>query len=102
MWNVSVEGTPLSKAREFTNGREQKCRARLKDRDLNEWETVFSLCAANPFLCGQNDRFWKADFDWIIKNNEGAAKILEGKYSSLPGMLNDKQKRPNPFEGVQL
>lgn len=79
-WNENVAGTPLSNATAFTSKREQHCRARLKERPLEKWREIFRLIASTPFLCGQNDRGWKADFDWITKNDDSAAKILEGKY----------------------
>ncbi|MGE0919411.1 hypothetical protein [Trichlorobacter lovleyi] len=80
LWNETAEGTPLSKVREFSSTRQKKCSARLKERPLDEWATLFRRIAATPFLCGQNDRGWKADFDWIIVNDDNAAKVLEGKY----------------------
>ena len=42
------------------------------------------ICASTPFLTGQNDRHWWADFDWLITNNTNLLKVLEGKYSDAP------------------
>ena len=83
LWNTTVEGTPLSKVRELSSTRAKKCSARLKERSLDEWAAIFRRIADTPFLCGQNDRGWKADFDWIIANEDNAAKVLEGKYARL-------------------
>lgn len=80
LWNEVVQGSGLPKVREFTNGREKKCRNRMKERSLDEWREIFELCASTPFLCGENDRGWRVNFDWIIENQENAAKVLEGKY----------------------
>jgi len=80
LWNENVEGTALPVVREFSSTRQKKCSARLKERSLNEWAAIFRRIADTPFLCGQNERRWKADFDWIIANDGNAAKVLEGKY----------------------
>lgn len=57
----------------------------MKERSLDEWREVFASCASTPFLRGENDRGWRADFDWIIENNEHAARVLEGKYQGSGG-----------------
>jgi hypothetical protein len=45
---------------------------------------AFSLAESSKFLCGSNDKNWKADFDWIIGTNSGGdqhlTRILEGAY----------------------
>ena len=81
LWNKTAEGTPLPKVRELSSTRAKKCSARLKERTPDEWAAIFQRIADTPFLCGQNDRGWKADFDWIINNDDNAAKVLEGKYA---------------------
>ena len=32
-------------------------------------------------MTGNNDRKWKADLDWLIKNDTNMLKVLEGKYN---------------------
>lgn len=80
LWNEVVAGTSLSSVREFSSTRQKKCTARLRERPLDEWTALFRRIVATPFLCGLNDRGWKADFDWIIANDGNSAKVLEGKY----------------------
>jgi hypothetical protein len=41
---------------------------------------VFNKLLQTPFCRGQNDRGWKANFDWLIENDSNAQKIIEGKY----------------------
>jgi hypothetical protein len=41
---------------------------------------------SSPFLRGENDKGWRADFDWVLNPNN-LAKIVEGKY--------DDRKNPN-------
>jgi hypothetical protein len=57
----------------------------MKERSLQEWQEIFRIMIATPFLCGSNDRDWKADFDWIIANDGNAGKVLEGKYKNVGG-----------------
>ena len=99
VWNEIVAGSGLPLAKEFTKGREQKCRARLKERKVEEWREVFKLCASTPFLRGDNDRKWKTDFDWIIKNGDNGTKVLEGKYNGVGGEQG-KGSRYSMFAGV--
>jgi hypothetical protein len=80
LWNEVVAGTSLSSVREFSSTRQKKCTARLRERPLDEWAALFRRIVATPFLCGLNDRGWKADFDWIIANDGNSAKVIEGKY----------------------
>lgn len=62
-------------------------KARLKDRpDMEEWKRIFQKVTSSPFLRGENDKGWRADFDWCLNVNN-LAKIVEGKY--------DDRKNPN-------
>ncbi|MCH5184030.1 MAG: hypothetical protein J1E00_07625 [Oscillospiraceae bacterium] len=47
---------------------------------LETFEEVFRMAESSPFLKGQNDRGWQADFDWMMKESN-FPKILEGKYN---------------------
>jgi hypothetical protein len=79
LWNRIC--TSLPKCSRLTEKRKIHVKARLKERHLAaEWETIFQRIEASPFLTGQNDRSWKADFDWIIKSPDNAVKVMEGKY----------------------
>lgn len=77
LWNEVVK-TPFVK--EFTKARAIKCRLRMNERTLEEWRQVFQKVKDSPFCQGDNDRGWRADFDWITKNQENSARVLEGKY----------------------
>ena len=73
----------LPQPRELTPARERKAQLRLRERSLSEWKDIFERMDATPFLCGDNDRGWRATFDWIITTQDNAAKVLEGKYDRL-------------------
>ena len=44
-------------------------------------DEVFRKAQASSFCTGQNDRHWKADFDWLL-NESNLVKVLEGKYDN--------------------
>ena len=52
---------------------------KTKEAALNALESVFVRVANSSFLCGQNDREWKASFDWVIRESN-LIKIVEGNY----------------------
>ena len=49
------------------------------NEDYEEWNKFLRRIAKIPFLWGENDRGWKADFNWVLNENN-YAKIIEGKY----------------------
>jgi hypothetical protein len=79
LWNqivVNPKVTALSKTRE------SKSRLRLSERSKDDWVEIMTRISQTPFLKGENDRGWRADFDWLISNDTNAVKVLEGKYDN--------------------
>lgn len=72
--------TSLPKCTKITDKRKTHAKARLKEYTMAEWEDVFTKIESNLFLCGNNDRGWKATFDWIIRSPDNVVGVLEGKY----------------------
>ena len=83
-WNSIVateEG--FKKVAKLTEDRRKRIRLRLKAHPESEfWNKVLNKIPRVPFLSGKNDRKWRADFDFLIKNDENALKIYEGKYDA--------------------
>lgn len=44
-------------------------------------DEAFRRAQSSSFCSGQNDRHWKADFDWLLNENN-LVKVLEGKYDN--------------------
>lgn len=65
----------------LTSNRKTKVRARWNDSltTLADWEAYFKDASTKPFLFGANDRGWKADFDFFIREDP-IARMQEGKY----------------------
>jgi len=45
----------------------------------SDWFEYFTKILDSSFLTGENDRGWRADFDWIINQNN-YLKVTEGRY----------------------
>jgi hypothetical protein len=81
LWN-SLRG-PLPKVREFTESRRRKIKVRINEGlTLAKFEEAIRRCVSTPFLVGENDRGWQADFDWLIENDTNMTKVMEGKYGN--------------------
>lgn len=77
----SICGEKLPKAIQITAKRKRAIKARLKTYSREEIIKVFSLANESNFLCGDNDRGWKADIDWLLNENN-MIKVLEGRYTN--------------------
>lgn len=73
--------TRLAGCKKISETRKKAIAARLNTYSEEELHEVFELAQESDFLCGKNDRNWKADFDWLMKDRN-AAKVLEGKYNN--------------------
>lgn len=57
----------------------------LKEKDWAEKEKffteVFTKMQNNDYFSGNNNLNWKADIDWIFRNDNNIIKVLEGNYN---------------------
>ena len=73
----------------LTSDRAAKCRSRINQavRDgcleqyLSDFRAAVQRAQHTPFLCGEGDRAWRANFDWFIANHTNVYGVLEGKYN---------------------
>ena len=47
----------------------------FKDRGIEFWHKYFSRCVTNKHWCGENDREWKADLEFVTRE-ENVLKVL--------------------------
>lgn len=82
-WNEHC-GEVLPKVTTVGDGRKKHLRARWVQLggSLEAFDKLFSLVAQSSFLTGKTNPGWQASFDWVIKNEENTAKVLEGKYTN--------------------
>ena len=95
--DVSAEPTPLSEkevleawaermvpqgfpaVRKMTETRRRQLRARLRDSTIDEWQQAMAALERSAFCRGENDRGWRADFDFLLQP-KSFTKLLEGAY----------------------
>jgi len=79
-----ILGDALPKVTRMTSTRKSAINARVRDlaerSRVDWWEQYFEVVKSRGFLLGENDRGWRADFDWLLKPAH-MQKILEGGYS---------------------
>lgn len=85
----------LPRVKAITENRCKKLHARWTG-DIEIFRELFTQAERSEFLRGNNDRHWKADFDWLI-NEQNMAKVLEGKYSNKKSNL----AHPEGFEVIR-
>lgn len=80
LWNQNkAEMQP--NAVKLTPSRRTHANARFKEEPSREyWIGIIDTLANSPFCCGDNDRGWKADFDFMLKPNTHV-KATEGTYN---------------------
>lgn len=69
----------LPKVVKLTDKRRKAINAILKKYSTDEIIQAFDLANESDFLIGKNDRGWKADIDFILREDK-FINILEGKY----------------------
>lgn len=74
--------TSLPKVVRLTDKRRRAVRL-IHDKGYTpeQLDEAFRRAQASSFCTGQNDRHWKADFDWLLNENN-LVKVLEGKYDN--------------------
>jgi len=89
----------LPAVEKLTPQQHRRLLVRLKEHTfLQHWRTVFDKIAESAFLTGSNRRGWRADFDWIIRNQTNYRKVLKDAYYDHPARLNAQphQRPPRP------
>ena len=75
----------LPQVLEFGPERRGKCKRRLAgdpQKFIDQFTRAVIKAQETPFLCGEGDRGWKADFDWFVANDRNVTRVLEGRYDS--------------------
>lgn len=70
----------LPHIRIMTKDRKARLNRRAAYKDFRDnWQEAITALSQSPWHTGQNDRGWKADVDWFLKNDTNWAKALERK-----------------------
>lgn len=90
-WNLLASEKNLSKVQRLTEPRKRSLAARLAEcGGLEGWQSAIAKVRGSPFLTGDNDRNWRADFDFLLQQ-KSFTKLMEGGYD---GQARTSQK-PN-------
>jgi uncharacterized protein YdaU (DUF1376 family) len=94
-WNLLASEKNLPKVQRLTDTRKSHLAARLQEcGGLEGWNVALSKVRDSPFLTGQNDRNWCADFDFILQQNK-FTKLMEGKYDGKT-----QREHTSPLDGA--
>ena len=93
----------LPSIRKISRSRKKHLNARWREEeDIEVFKEVFEKAENSSFLTGNNNRSWKADFDWIVKNDNNFNKILEGKYDDKKNKTKMPKSTVNKQEVEEL
>ena len=83
LWNERAEKSGLPKARIFNGDRPKKVKNLIRLFGYDGVVEAIDIIHRTPFCRGQNDRSWKAHFDFLLQP-KSCRKVLEGVYGELP------------------
>ncbi len=100
LWNTFAKQTECPRIRKITKKRKKKLRKRWpewgEESDPIEYlKQVLKTAGKQPFLQGENDNGWRMDFDFLIRSEDSAIKILEKKYLDSNNNKPDWRRRLN-------
>jgi uncharacterized protein YdaU (DUF1376 family) len=78
-WTERMVPQGFPAVRKMTDTRRRQLRARLRDSTIEEWQQAMDAMERSAFLRGENDRGWRADFDFLLQP-KSFTKLLEGAY----------------------
>lgn len=80
-WNNLAKDRDLPKVLKITPARRKQIQARIREYDHDDWSTALTAIYKSKFLCGDNDRGWKANIDFLLQPSS-FVKLIEGAYSN--------------------
>lgn len=78
-WNLMAGRVGLSKAKSFDQMRRRKTLTLIKTRSTDDITEAIAAVERSPFCRGENDRGWKADFDFLLQP-KSFNRLIEGFY----------------------
>jgi len=80
LFNETAARMGIPKVQKLSETRRKHLRARLREvGGLEGWVAALEKLEAIPAMRGENDRCWKADFDFLVTESR-FVKLMEGKY----------------------
>ncbi len=96
-YNAVAKKLALPLAAKLTDERKRKLRQRLREHGLEAWRLCLVKLAGNRWMHGENDRGWRADFDFLLQS-KSFIRLLEGGYDHDDARANghDVSERARP------
>ena len=81
-WNELADDMGLPKVIRMTEPRRRQLALRLRELGSREaWTQALFTIARSKFCCGENDRGWRANFDFVLRSSS-LTKLVEGNYTN--------------------
>lgn len=80
-WNSLAGRTGLACVKGLNETRIRKAKKLLRDHNAATIKTAFRNIEVSSFLCGESDRGWRANFDWLLQPSS-FSKLIEGTYGN--------------------
>jgi hypothetical protein len=75
----------LPQVRFLSDDRKKKLAKRAKNKAFAEfWQQAIDKLAVSDFHLGKNDRGWRANIDWFLRNDTNFVKCLELQSTTKP------------------
>lgn len=94
LWNEQ-SASPSSRLRpgRLTEKRRVMLRRRLAEHnDIEIWRTGIKKIFASDFCAGENDRGWRATFEFICIRPDAIVNAIEGKYDNRPVVFTERER----------
>lgn len=85
LWNETCKS--FNNVHTLSKSRKAKIGVRVTEmggveKAMQTIEKLFRKVSESKFLNGDNDRSWKASFDWLFENDKNWVKVMEGNYDN--------------------
>lgn len=77
-FNAMADRAGLTKAK-MTDERRKKLKPFIRRHPIDDITEAIAAIERSPFLRGENERAWKADFNWMLEPRN-FTKLIEGTY----------------------
>lgn len=80
-WNEMAERTGLPAVKSLTSDRLRRLKARIGDHGESGLLDAIQAVGKSKFCRGENDRGWRADFDFLLQP-KSCVRLIEGSYGN--------------------
>jgi hypothetical protein len=99
LWNEAAPKLGLPSISHLSPQRRHTLMLRLNDLGgIEGWRAMIEILGKSPHLLGENERGWKASFDWILKP-ANLTKVMEGNY--VRAKTNPRDTLPTRFDAIR-